>query len=244
VTHSAVSETSVKRADSRSRRPRHSLAVLGVALVLASAPVAAADCVFSQDSAFAIGEASSSSRLAVSGVGGPVTEVVVSLNDAGAPGGGEGGFSDLDLLLVSPAGDRVVLASFACLVTFELLDLVFDPTASTPIPSADGEDGDICLSGTYLPGDYNDLAGGYLLASPAPAPPYSVDLSDFTGDDPTGMWALWGASYRDESEGQVASWELRLTATSCGAPTLVFADDFEAGVCGWSLESGESPACP
>jgi hypothetical protein len=242
VTHSAASETTHGWLGFRARRWRESLQGLMLAFAAIASPAAAVECAFTQPESFAIGEASASSRLAVSGVVGAVTKAVVVLTQAGAPGVGFGGFSDLDLLLVSPAGQKLILASYACQVTLALLDLGFDKTASDPIPSADGESGDECFSGSYRPGDYAE--GFYLVGSPAPAPPYSINLATLEGVDPTGMWKLWGAAFDVGNQGQVASWELRLTATSCGAPTLVFADDFESGICGWTSESGELPACP
>lgn len=225
---------------------RHAVLRIAFACVVAAASAhaaAAVDCVFSQSSPFALGTASTSSRLAVSGVTGAVTKVVVTLTDAGAPGLTGGGLSDVDLLLVGPGGQKILLASYACPAEYSLLDLVFDKSASGELPDGEPESAD-CASGTYLPSDHSAVIGGYLLASPAPPSPYSENLATLEGVDPAGMWKLWGAAFKAANEGQVASWELRLTATSCGAPTLVFADDFEAGVCGWSLESGESPACP
>lgn len=190
-----------------------------------------------------IGAASTSSRLAVSGVVGPVTKAVVALVGAGAPGLAAGGTSDVDLLIASPAGQKVILISYACPAEYSLLDWTFDKTASSELPDGEPESAD-CASGTFLPTDHSGLVGGYLLESPAPAPPYTKNLATLEGVDPTGIWKLWGASFDVDNQGQVASWELRLTATSCGAPTLVFADDFESGVCGWTGEVGETPACP
>jgi hypothetical protein len=223
----------------RSRRQRH--LAFGLLWLGSCVTAGAAVCTFAVDDPFSIGAATTSSRLAVSGVGGAVSRAAVALTDVGAPGGEAGGISDIDLLLVGPAGQKIVLLSYVCPAEYQLLDLDFDKGASEMLPSGDPESPD-CASGTYLPSDYS--APFYLLGPPAPPGPYSTDLATLEGVDPTGMWTLWGESFSSANEAQVASWELRLTADACGAPTLVFADDFESGGCGWSDATGESPACP
>src|SRR6185369_4018183 len=110
------------------------------------------------------------STISVSGLAGVVTKVTVSLF----------GLShtfpdDVDILLVSPAGQKVMLMSDAGGGTdISNAILFFDDAASTTLPNTNA----IGSIGTYLPTDFEP---GETLPGPAPAGPYSATLSSFNG---------------------------------------------------------------
>lgn len=92
--------------------------------------------------------------------------------------------SDLDILLVSPGGQKIVLMSDAGEGTgVENVTLTFDDTASTTLPPASK-----IVSGTYRPSNF---APDDTFNSPAPAGPYSGSLSVLQGSNPNGIWSLY-----------------------------------------------------
>lgn len=193
----------------------------------------AALCTFAGPGLPSIGEAAVSTQIDVGGIEGGAARVDVVLHGLRET---VIGVEELDLLLVGPGDEEIVLMSFACIATTGPLDLDFSSDATEPIPSADFDTGAPCTSGTYLPGDYSSLAGGYLLKNnpPAPNPPYPGALSDLLGADPNGLWTLHAAAFSDLDHASLASWELRFDASSCG-PGRIFADGFQSGdVSAWS----------
>ncbi|GIV82303.1 MAG: hypothetical protein KatS3mg051_1657 [Anaerolineae bacterium] len=77
---------------------------------------------------------------------------------------------DLDVLLVGPGGQSVILTSDACgNLNPGGADFTFDDEASGPLPDTDG--GTPCATGTYQPWNYSGSGGdGYN----APAPRWSL----------------------------------------------------------------------
>ncbi|MBK8022713.1 MAG: matrixin family metalloprotease [Chloroflexi bacterium] len=123
---------------------------------------------------------------------------------------------DMDILLVSPAGQKVILMSDAC-GGFDLwnVSLTFDQSAASAINDT------ICGSGSYRPADYEP---GETLPCPAPAGPYSTTLSTFDGANPNGTWSLWVCDDSVAEAGGLLSWSLSITAsapaTDTPTPTL------------------------
>jgi subtilisin-like proprotein convertase family protein len=94
---------------------------------------------------------------------------------------------DLDMLLVGPQGQKVMLMSDAC-GSFEVAAYgwYWDDEAAAPMP--DGDATNRCGTTFHRPADYEP---GESLPTPAPAGPYSTNLSAFDGTAPNGEWRLF-----------------------------------------------------
>jgi subtilisin-like proprotein convertase family protein len=115
----------------------------------------------------------------VTGVDGLITDLNVTLS-----GIYHERFSDADLLLVGPQGQKVMLSSDACASGRQKnASFTWDDEA----PSLMSDQG-FCPSGTYKPTDYEP---GDVLPAPAPGGPYSTSLSAFDYTDPNGDWKLY-----------------------------------------------------
>ena len=103
---------------------------------------------------------------------------------------------DLDLLLVGPGGQKVVLMSDAC-GTFEVAAFAWrwDDEAAASMPDGDGTN--VCATTNHRPTDYEP---GDTWAAPAPAGPYAAALSAFDLTDPNGEWRLF---VMDDATGEV-----------------------------------------
>ncbi|HEV7405895.1 MAG TPA: CARDB domain-containing protein [Chthoniobacteraceae bacterium] len=151
----------------------------------------------------------------VSGVTGGVGRVSVTLQ-----GVAHTFPSDVDVLLVSPSGRKVMLLSRTGGGTdVSGLDLTFDDNAA-------GKASSPLATGTYQP---SATATGLATSLPAgaPAAPYADLLSTFNGDNPNGAWQLFVNDHSPGDSGAIASgWTLRITptvpsATSGPNPDLV-----------------------
>ena len=92
---------------------------------------------------------------------------------------------DIDMLLVSPAGQSTYLmAKAGSSFAVNNLTLTFDDSASTFLPQSSQ-----LLSGTNRPTSYAAVPPPF--PSPAPAGPYSTNLSVFNGSNPNGPWSLF-----------------------------------------------------
>ncbi|HMP73448.1 MAG TPA: S8 family serine peptidase [Kiritimatiellia bacterium] len=137
------------------------------------------------------------SSLLVSGMQGELTKAVVTLQ----------GFthtypSDVDILLVSPNGQRVALmGSVGGSASINNATLTFDDDAPGPVGSP-------LVTGVYQP-------SGSIASMPAPAPagPYSSSLSHLNGTSPNGTWSLYVRDAAAADSGTIAAgWRLTLTA--------------------------------
>src|SRR5262249_50639386 len=119
------------------------------------------------------------SNITISGLAGTITDVNVSLL----------GFThtnpdDVDVLLVGPAGQKIILLSdVGCSADISGVNLVLDDSAATSLP-----DNSLLTSGTFKP---TNIGASDTFASPAPAGPYSSSLSAFQGTSPNGTWRLY-----------------------------------------------------
>jgi len=106
---------------------------------------------------------------------------------------------DLDVLLVSPLGQTVMLMSDAG-GNADFVpgsSITFDDEAATPVP-----DNTALVNGaTYRPANY-DGADGDAFPPSAPAGPYGTDLSVYRGTSPLGSWFLY---VLDDAGGDVGS---------------------------------------
>jgi subtilisin-like proprotein convertase family protein len=149
------------------------------------------------------------SSITVSGLTGTVSTVTILLN-----GLSHGSPSDIEMLLVSPAGNKFVFFSDAGGVNqVSGLNIAFADSAESLVPSSS------LTSGTFKPTDYG---GSNLFASPAPAVDITGDLaapygtvtfsSRFHGADPNGVWSLYIVDDVSGASGTLAGgWTLTIT---------------------------------
>jgi subtilisin-like proprotein convertase family protein len=114
---------------------------------------------------------------------------------------------DLDILLVGPGGQKLMLMSDAGgnrPFPLNNVTIAFDDDAASPLPDAAQ-----IVSGTYRAADYESPE---TMPTPAPGRPYSTTLSVFNGTTPNGTWSLYVA---DDSRGDTGSiaegWSIAFT---------------------------------
>jgi uncharacterized repeat protein (TIGR01451 family) len=131
---------------------------------------------------------------------GTIYSVTVTLN-----GVNHGFVSDLDVLLVGPGGQSVMLMSdCGGNAVISGATLTFDDLASLPLPS-----GGTINPGTYRPSNY-DLAD--FIPGPAPPGPYDNLLSVFSGTNPNGAWSLYVVDDFSSDTGTLSGgWRLNIT---------------------------------
>lgn len=96
---------------------------------------------------------------------------------------------DLDMLLVGPRGQRVVLASDACgssEIAKHGYGWIWDDEALAAMPDGDGSDS--CALPRYRPADYEPDETWPVAAGEGPL---STTLSSFDATDPNGQWRLF-----------------------------------------------------
>ena len=174
---------------------------------------------FSDPSLITWGGTTSSTSIMVSGVTGNVTDVNITLYGL-AVQTYVAGIQEFDILLVPPSGaaNDVILISYVCDNTPGPVTLTLDMNAAGPLP--DGATS-MCTSGSYQPSDYSSLVGGYILDAPAPAPPYSTDLSILNGLDPNGIWTLYFEEFAGDENGQLTGgWSIEIVDDTVVAPPV------------------------
>jgi uncharacterized repeat protein (TIGR01451 family) len=173
---------------------------LGLATFAFNLPTTAG---FTNNSAIVIPDHGSASpypsTISVSGLTGLVGKVAVSLN------GLTHGFpDDIDIILVSPSGQKVVLMSdTGGGHSITNLNLTFDDSASSGLP-----DNAQIASGTYKPTDFE---AGDNFPPPAPAGAVSTFLSGFNGSNPNGNWSLYVVDDATGDPGSISGWSLSIT---------------------------------
>lgn len=141
------------------------------------------------------------STIQVSGLTASVHKVTVTLHNVSHTFP-----EDMDVLLVGPRGQTVMLMSDAG-NEFHLVDVTlrFDDAASEMVPRVTQ-----IVSGTYRPTDYT--AVNETNPPPAPLPPYGPNLSVFNGTDPNGTWSLYAVDDVSEDGGAITDgWSLNIT---------------------------------
>ncbi len=120
------------------------------------------------------------SPIAVSGIAGTVSRVAVTLD-----GLQHLNPDDLDVLLVGPAGQTVLLLSDAGGTTDATgVAMTFEDRAPAFVADATA-----LISGAYKPSNYDTNTDA--LPAPAPAGPYGANLAGFNGVNPNGTWQLF-----------------------------------------------------
>ncbi|MEZ5291938.1 MAG: M36 family metallopeptidase [Vicinamibacterales bacterium] len=145
--------------------------------------------------------------MTLSGATGTITSVRVRLDDLTHTFPG-----DLDVLLVGPGGQKVMLMS--------------DVGGSADVNAVDlliADGGPAFTAAAIAPGTYRptDLLPGETLPAPAPAGPYGTALSAFNGLSPNGTWQLF---VNDDTAGDAGS----LGSVSVSVTTSGSAADFDA----------------
>jgi subtilisin-like proprotein convertase family protein len=147
------------------------------------------------------------STLSVSGITGLVSKVTVTLTNVSHTW-----VSDLDILLVGPGGQKVMIMSDvgndASGTPISHQTFTFDDNAASLVPSNSP-----IVSGTYKPTDY---LPGDVLGSPAPAGPYGTLLSVFNAVNPNGIWSLYVFDDVSRFDGGSISngWKLNIITTT------------------------------
>ena len=147
------------------------------------------------------------STITVAGEGRSLTKVTVTLH-----GLTHAFLSDLDVLLVAPSGQSVLLLSDVGPSDDAVTDvtLTFDDAAAMPVPTS----GSTIPSGTCRPTSVED---GDPDAFPPPAPatgtPWATALGALTGHDPNGTWSLYVVDQYEIDTGTIAGgWSLTIDA--------------------------------
>lgn len=153
------------------------------------------------------------SNIDVTGLSGKITKITVGLKQFNHTWPG-----DVDVLLVSPTGKKMILMSDVMEAnnTTTNINLVLDDDAANLMPAGSG-----LVSGTYKPTNYGP---GDVFAASAPAGPYQSPASAgtatlssvFGGDDPNGTWSLYVVDdYSGLDQGNInGGWELTITTAS------------------------------
>ena len=135
------------------------------------------------------------SSVNVSGMSGVISKVVVTLkgliHDFPA---------DLDVLLVGPGGQKVMLMSDAGGNSPISTDVSFDAAAAAAVPQSTA----IATNSTYKPTDYalgNPATDNF----PGVSAPYPTDLTVFNGTSPNGTWNLFVLDDGADDAGQLAN---------------------------------------
>jgi len=148
--------------------------------------------------------------IAVAGLTGVVTDVDVQIN-----GLNHTWPDDIDILLVGPGGQNLILMSDVGGST-DIVNgnLVFDDAAAAGIPDA----GPV-VSGTYLP---TNIGTDETFPAPAPAPSAATALSTFVGSDPNGTWNLYIVDDTGGDTGSLANgWCLVITSGTIQQPPAI-----------------------
>src|SRR4030095_11440449 len=104
--------------------------------------------------------------------------------------------SDIEVLLVGPTGEAVLLMSDAGGgASISNVRLKFDQAASDSLPF-----NQTIVSGSYQPSDYEEQLPDFF-PPPAPAQLYQESLSIFDGTNPNGLWQLYIVDSVDEDSG-------------------------------------------
>jgi subtilisin-like proprotein convertase family protein len=163
-----------------------------------------------------------SSSIAVSGLTGAVTNVKVTLT-----GLNHLNPDDLDILLVSPRGKRILLLSDAGgTADVATTNITFDDAAAAAIPDAGP-----LVAGSFKPVNYGtgdtipDLQSPY----PNPATAGSATLASvFNGTEPNGNWNLYIVDDATTLAGTITSgWSLDITAGGSYGARRFTSTDFE-----------------
>lgn len=155
------------------------------------------------------------SSIAIAGLSGTVSDVNVTLTNVT-----HAIATDVDVLLVGPAGQSLVLMSDVTPgLGFPISNasLTFDDAAANQIPATG-----TVVSGTFKPTNRDDLGGSDTFPAPAPAPSSATALSVFNGTDPNGTWSLFVVDDAAGDTGSIAGgWSISVTTSLTPQPGAI-----------------------
>ena len=148
----------------------------------------------------------------VAGLGSATTNVTITLRNLT-----HAWSRDVDVLLVGPGGQKVMLMSDAGSGAANNVTLTLSDGAASALPTTS------LVSGIFRPANYTDASsGGDNFPSPAPAAPYGSTLSGFNGQPANGTWSLY---VFDDGPGDLGSfaggWSIALSTTNAVASASV-----------------------
>jgi uncharacterized repeat protein (TIGR01451 family) len=149
------------------------------------------------------------SIITISGVSGSIRKISASVTNLSHPYP-----DDIDMLLVSPTGQKSILLSDAG-GSFAItnLTLTFDKDATNVFPDAG-----VLSPGIYQPADY--VVNSFEFPSPAPAGSYQANMSLFEGGNPNGDWKLFIVDDTGTDSGSIAGgWSLQILTSSPLTPS-------------------------
>jgi subtilisin-like proprotein convertase family protein len=154
------------------------------------------------------------SRITVDGVYGTIKKLAVTLR------GVQHTYpADMDMILVGPQGQKIVLFSDAGKGGFPISDVTvtFSDDASKPLP-AEGR----ILTGTYTPTNYEPGERGELDSFPeVPDGPISTHLSVYNNSSPNGTWSLY---VMDDGPGDAGAinggWSLQISVSQVALTSI------------------------
>ena len=170
------------------------------------------------------------SPINVSGVTGKVDSVTITLNNVNTSNSANGGSQNINLLLVGPEGQNVVLMSQVPSAPLNNVTLKLDDNAASFLSSFPvGPVPPTIASGTYKPTNYS--LNGFLDVYPfvynnntptptgAPEGPYGSTLSVFNKTNPNGTWKLYAVDANQENSnasnatnaGKIGSWSVDIS---------------------------------
>jgi Ca2+-binding RTX toxin-like protein len=121
--------------------------------------------------------------------------------------------SDVDVMLVSPAGQNLVLMSDAgSSDDLEGVDLTFSDFAAGPLRADNAPS-----TGAYVPTNFDD-EDDWL--APAPSDSGATTLATFNGTDPNGTWNLYVVDDVGGDGGRIASWCLNVSSGALTVTTV------------------------
>ena len=166
------------------------------------------------------------STITVSGVSGTISDVNVTIK-----GLTHTNPDDLDILLVGPSGEKIILMS-DCGGTPDVssINLTFDDEAAVALP-----DSTLITAGTYRP---TNVGTSDTFSSPAPASPYGTIFSTFDATSANGTWSLYVMDDAGSSSGSIANgWEIALTTNDD------FANRSDLGSVNSAVVTGSNVGC-
>lgn len=158
------------------------------------------------------------STITVAGLAGTVSKVTVTLTNMNHTFP-----SDIDVLLVGPGGQSVILMSDAGSGTDLVnVNLTFDDAAAASLTTA------AITSGTYKP---TNLSTGDTFPAPASTAQLGTNLAVFAGTNPNGTWSLFVVDDATTDTGSIASgWKLTVVAPTNVCCTAIVTDSDGDGI--------------
>ena len=156
------------------------------------------------------------STISVSGLTGAVTKVTATLSNINHTFP-----DDVDVLLVGPAGQKVLLMSdVGGNNSLTNVTITLDDSAASSLP-----DTTRINPGTFKPSNID--VNTDVFPAPAPASPYVTNLSVFNGQNPNGTWSLYVRDDGPNDAGNIAGgWFLSITTSNsvCCSGSFVSSD--------------------